>query len=46
MQAMLKLAWCTAPNTQNDCGAGTVKPCGRKGMGMLSGINAAGLTQQ
>lgn len=46
MQAMLGLAWCTAPNTQIGCGDGMEKPCGRKGLAMLSGMSPAGLTQQ
>ena len=46
MQAMLSQARCTAQSTQIGCGAGTVKPCGLKAMGMLSGINPVGLTQQ
>ena len=46
MQAMLSLAWCTAPNMQIGCGDGMEKPCGRKALAMLSGMNPAGLTQQ
>lgn len=45
MQAMLSLAWCTAPNTQIGCGDGMVKQCGRKALAMLFGMSTAGLTQ-
>lgn len=46
MHVTSSLVLCTAQNTQIGCGAGTVKPCGLKALGMLSGINPVGLTQQ
>lgn len=46
MQAMLGLAWCTAPNSQTGYGAGMEKRCGQRALAMLSGMKAGGLTQQ